>query len=73
MFYQQTANRPQDESMAQEKVEVTSENDTANNHSNGYAACVQRNKENIDKGSDAQVSVLPVMVAKQQLVLGFVL
>lgn len=57
LFYQSAANRPQDESVAQEKVEATSENDTANNHSNGYVACVQRNMENIDKGSDAQVSV----------------
>ncbi|KAF3432738.1 hypothetical protein FNV43_RR23840 [Rhamnella rubrinervis] len=51
-----TANRPQDESVAQEKVEATFENDTASNHSNGYMACVQRSKENIDKGSDAQSS-----------------
>ncbi|PON83671.1 Two-component response regulator [Trema orientale] len=51
-----TANGPQDESVAQQKGEATSENDPASNHSNGYVHSIERNEENIDKGSDAQSS-----------------
>ncbi|KAK7317073.1 hypothetical protein RJT34_00998 [Clitoria ternatea] len=49
-------NGPQDESVAQQKVEATAENNAASNRSSGDAACVQRNKELIEKGSDAQSS-----------------
>lgn len=48
-------NGPPDESVAQQKVEATAENDAAS-HSSGDAACIQKNKELIEKGSDAQVS-----------------
>lgn len=46
----------------QEKVEVTSENETASNHSTGCAAGVQRNNKNIEKGSDTQVRMDLLMV-----------
>lgn len=46
---------PVDESVAQQKVEATAENNACSNHSSGYKACVQRNRECIEKGSDAQV------------------
>lgn len=48
----------------QEKVEVTSENETASNHSTGYVAGVQRtrNNKNIEKGSDTQVRIDLLMV-----------
>nr|KYP38611.1 Two-component response regulator-like PRR95 [Cajanus cajan] len=49
-------NGPQDESVAQQKVEATAENNAASNRSSGDAACIQRNKELIEKGSDAQSS-----------------
>ncbi|KAA8540095.1 hypothetical protein F0562_026787 [Nyssa sinensis] len=47
---------PQDESVAQQKIEATAENNAASNHSSGYMACIQRNRECIEKGSDAQSS-----------------
>ncbi|XP_006347516.1 two-component response regulator-like APRR5 [Solanum tuberosum] len=47
---------PVAESVAQQKVEVTAENNACSNHSSGYKACVQRNRECIEKGSDAQSS-----------------
>ncbi|KAK6936615.1 Signal transduction response regulator, receiver domain, partial [Dillenia turbinata] len=47
---------PQDESVAQQKVEATAENDAGSNHSSDYMPCVQRNNEGIEKGSDAQSS-----------------
>lgn len=47
---------PLDESVAQQKVEATAENNACSNHSSGYKACVQRNRECIEKGSDAQSS-----------------
>ncbi|XP_022957693.1 two-component response regulator-like APRR9 [Cucurbita moschata] len=40
----------------QEKVEVTSENETASNHSTDYVAGVERNDNNTEKGSDTQSS-----------------
>ncbi|KAA8533529.1 hypothetical protein F0562_031037 [Nyssa sinensis] len=46
----------QDESVAQQKVEATAENNVASNHSSGYMACIQRNREHIEKGCDAQSS-----------------
>ncbi|KAE9451791.1 hypothetical protein C3L33_16321, partial [Rhododendron williamsianum] len=52
-------NGPQDESVAQQKVEATAENNehnAASNHSSGFMACIQRNRECIEKGSDAQSS-----------------
>ncbi|XWS61421.1 hypothetical protein CRYUN_Cryun07bG0124500 [Craigia yunnanensis] len=49
-------NTPEDESVGQEKVEATSENNAASNHSSACLAGVQRNKEQSEKGSDAQGS-----------------
>ncbi|XP_028806727.1 two-component response regulator-like APRR5 isoform X2 [Neltuma alba] len=46
----------EDESVAQTKAEATAENNAPDNHSSGDAACIQRNKELIEKGSDAQSS-----------------
>lgn len=40
-----------------QKVEATAENNASSNHSSGYMACVERDKELIEKGSDAQVSI----------------
>ena len=59
IFCQSTTgiNGLQDESVAQQKVEATAENNAASNRSSGDAACIQRNIELIEKGSDAQVSV----------------
>lgn len=54
---QLTRNCPQDESVGQQKNEATSENDAASNHSSGCGAAVQRNKENMEKGTDSQVCV----------------
>ncbi|KAE8678247.1 Two-component response regulator-like APRR9 [Hibiscus syriacus] len=45
-----------DESVGQKKVEASSENDAACNHSIGCLAGVQTNKEQTEKGSDAQSS-----------------
>ncbi|XP_028790773.1 two-component response regulator-like PRR95 isoform X2 [Neltuma alba] len=45
----------QDEGVAQQKVEATAENNAAS-RSSGDAACIQKNKELIEKGSDAQSS-----------------
>ncbi|KAM1021047.1 hypothetical protein ACFX15_041450 [Malus domestica] len=42
-----------DESVGQQKIEATFENDAASNHSSGYMACV---KENMGKGTDSQSS-----------------
>lgn len=47
---------PPDESMAQQKIEATAENNATSNHSSGYMACIQRNRECIEKGTDAQSS-----------------
>ncbi|KAG8390458.1 hypothetical protein BUALT_Bualt01G0085400 [Buddleja alternifolia] len=47
---------PPHESEAQQNVEATAENNGISNHSSGYMACVQRNRECIEKGSDAQSS-----------------
>ncbi|CAN4085623.1 unnamed protein product [Withania somnifera] len=47
---------PLDESVAEQKVEATAENNACSNHSSGYKACIQRNRECIEKGSDAQSS-----------------
>ncbi|OMO95077.1 hypothetical protein CCACVL1_05578 [Corchorus capsularis] len=49
-------NSPQDESVGQKKVQATSENNAASNHSSGCMPDVQRNKEQTEKGSDAQSS-----------------
>ncbi|KAL2540921.1 pseudo-response regulator 5 [Abeliophyllum distichum] len=48
--------KPPDESIAQEKVEATAENNAVSNYSSGYMACIQMNRECIEKGSDAQSS-----------------
>lgn len=61
LLYQQSTatagiNGPQDEIDALQKVEATAENNAASNRSSGDAACIQRNKDLIEKGSDAQVS-----------------
>ncbi|XVF53283.1 hypothetical protein PTKIN_Ptkin05aG0087000 [Pterospermum kingtungense] len=50
------ANSPQDESVGQEKIEATSENNAASNQSSGCLAGIQRNKDQNEKGSDAQSS-----------------
>ncbi|KAL1544421.1 two-component response regulator-like APRR5 [Salvia divinorum] len=47
---------PPDESVAQEKDEATAENNATSNRSSGYMSCIQRNKEGIEKGNDAQSS-----------------
>ncbi|KAL8551132.1 hypothetical protein ACS0TY_000276 [Phlomoides rotata] len=47
---------PPDESVALEKEETTAENNAISNHSSGYMSCIQKNKEGIEKGSDAQSS-----------------
>ncbi|XP_073123960.1 two-component response regulator-like APRR5 [Henckelia pumila] len=48
---------PPDESVAQQKVEATAENNAiSNDHSSGYMAGVQRNRESTEKESDAQSS-----------------
>ncbi|KAK4745438.1 hypothetical protein SAY87_011750 [Trapa incisa] len=39
-----------------QKVEATAENNAASNHSSGYIACLDKDKELIEKGSDAQSS-----------------
>ncbi|XVE58262.1 hypothetical protein DITRI_Ditri04bG0156400 [Diplodiscus trichospermus] len=49
-------NTLQDESVGQKKVEAASENNAASNHSSGCLAGVQRNKDQTEKGSDAQSS-----------------
>ncbi|XP_047963515.1 two-component response regulator-like APRR5 isoform X2 [Salvia hispanica] len=41
---------------SQQKIEATAENNATSNHSSGYMACVQRNRECIEKGTDAQSS-----------------
>ncbi|CAK9158244.1 unnamed protein product [Ilex paraguariensis] len=47
---------PLDESVAQQKVEATAENNATSNQSSGYRACIQRNRECIEKGGDSQSS-----------------
>ncbi|KAL3521715.1 hypothetical protein ACH5RR_019864 [Cinchona calisaya] len=47
---------PPDESVAQQKVEVTAENNDISNYSSDYMACIQKNRESFEKGSDAQSS-----------------
>ncbi|KAM7268309.1 hypothetical protein ACFE04_010475 [Oxalis oulophora] len=47
---------PQDESVGQQKVEATAENNAASDHSSGSMRCVLRNKDSFEKGSDAQSS-----------------
>lgn len=51
-----SGNETQDESVGQQKIEATSENDAASNHSSGYVACIQSKGEFIEKGSDEQSS-----------------
>ncbi|KAK3042066.1 hypothetical protein RJ639_001768 [Escallonia herrerae] len=51
-----SGNEPQDESDPQQKVEATAENNATSNHSSGYMACIKKNRECIEKGSDAQSS-----------------
>ncbi|KAK3042844.1 hypothetical protein RJ639_001117 [Escallonia herrerae] len=51
-----SGNEPQDENDPQQKVEATAENNATSNHSSGYMACIQKNRECIEKGSDAQSS-----------------
>ncbi|XP_022844535.1 two-component response regulator-like APRR5 isoform X2 [Olea europaea var. sylvestris] len=45
-----------DESVEQRKTEATAENNAVSNHSSGSMASIQRNRECIEKGSDAQSS-----------------
>lgn len=58
LCYQSSSGGPQATSDAQQKVEATAENSATSNHSSGYEACIQRNRECIEKGSDAQVVFL---------------
>ncbi|KAI3417844.1 uncharacterized protein J3R85_014105 [Psidium guajava] len=51
-----SASGREDETNALQKVEATAENNASSNHSSGYMACVERGKELIEKGSDAQSS-----------------
>lgn len=54
---QSSGNGHQEESDLQQKVEATAENNAAtSNRSSGYMACIKRNRECIEKGSDAQSS-----------------
>ncbi|WJX40604.1 hypothetical protein P8452_28059 [Trifolium repens] len=62
-------NGPQDETDTQQKVEATAENNAAGYRSSGEAACIQINKDLIEKGSDAQSSCTkPNMEAESGLV-----
>ncbi|XP_061996647.1 two-component response regulator-like PRR95 isoform X2 [Rosa rugosa] len=47
---------PQNLTVSQQKVEATSENNAASNHSNDYAACTHKTKGFSQKASDAQNS-----------------
>lgn len=47
---------PQDESVAQRKLEATAENDATSDHSSSSKACAARQDQSIKKGSDAQSS-----------------
>ncbi|XP_071686154.1 two-component response regulator-like APRR5 [Rutidosis leptorrhynchoides] len=49
-------NENQGESVLQQKIEATAENNATSNRSSGYIACIKRNRECIEKGSDAQSS-----------------
>ncbi|XP_045811040.1 two-component response regulator-like APRR5 isoform X4 [Trifolium pratense] len=58
-----------DETDEQQKVEATAENNAAGYRSSGEAACIQINKDLIEKGSDAQSSCTkPNMEAESGLV-----
>ncbi|KAG8471339.1 hypothetical protein CXB51_036758 [Gossypium anomalum] len=59
-------NSPQDESIGQKKVETTSENNAASNHSIGCLDGVGKNKEQTEEGSDAQVNSLPIESQKHE-------
>ncbi|KAI4383167.1 hypothetical protein MLD38_009039 [Melastoma candidum] len=50
------ANGQQDETVALLKVEATAENNAASNNSGGFLVCTERDRELIEKGSDAQSS-----------------
>ncbi|CAL0319574.1 unnamed protein product [Lupinus luteus] len=59
---------PQEESTAQQKLEATAENNATSNRSIG-GACIKRNKELIEKGSDAHSSCTkPDLEAESSLV-----
>ncbi|XP_071721791.1 two-component response regulator-like APRR5 [Rutidosis leptorrhynchoides] len=47
---------PQDESIGQQKVEATAENNAASDRASGSMDCIQRNNDCLEKGSDAQSS-----------------
>ncbi|PWA97128.1 CCT domain, CheY-like superfamily [Artemisia annua] len=49
-------NGHQEENDLQQKVEATAENNATSNRSSGYMDCIKRNRECIEKGSDAQSS-----------------
>ncbi|KAI4384877.1 hypothetical protein MLD38_002971 [Melastoma candidum] len=49
-------NGQQDETVALRKVEATAENNAASNNSGGFLVCAERDKELVEKGSDAQSS-----------------
>lgn len=58
LFKQSASEGPQATSDEQQKVEATAENNAASNHSSGYEARIKRDRECIEKGSDAQVVFL---------------
>lgn len=45
--------------LPQEKLEATSENNAASNHSTGSAASIKKDNEYSEKGSEAQVRPIP--------------
>ncbi|KAL7108153.1 hypothetical protein ACP275_06G097500 [Erythranthe tilingii] len=47
---------PPEETVAQQKLEATAENNDISNNSSHYMTCIKKNKECIEKGSDTQSS-----------------
>ncbi|WOG97014.1 hypothetical protein DCAR_0416353 [Daucus carota subsp. sativus] len=62
---------PQATSDAQHKVEATAENNAPSNHSSGYEACIKRDRECIEKGSDAQSSCAKPDLQAEEANLGY--
>lgn len=61
LYQSSVDNHLQNENTAQPNVEASSENNAASNHSSDRA-CSQRNKEYVEKGSEAQVSVFHTII-----------
>ncbi|KAL1820048.1 hypothetical protein ACET3Z_014917 [Daucus carota] len=62
---------PQATSDAQQKVEATAENNAPSSHSSGYEACIKRDRECIEKGSDAQSSCAKPDLQAEEANLGY--